>query len=535
MISDVDEFCIHLYSYFIMCGWKGIVCREFRIHVRLLSMVILMITIVQLTNWSDVISCVAKDCADVVFSGQRTFWLTPSLIIVFCMITVWQIRTTLDLVYRMRRIKDVYEQMDIEDIELRILPWKTISDRFLHLNAKRRFLIRNPTAEHLTQIIMRRQNYMIALLGAELIPQWMISQLGRYVLECIIVNKIKPTERLVINAAKLAKQSQLVGLIMLLLSPLTFAVLFTYSIVVHATEIKTKTFWTLFERDFTPGAKIKYQQFNELNHDRDLRLEVARAHANLYLQTFPTPIFDAIKDSVNFVANAFMVFVICIVTVNEEMIVHGRVLGVPMFLWVAVTTLLSGATRPKQHVSVSSEELRNALSKLSQQIRYAPISWSVIGTDAMYDIRKIYRMTILIVAQDLAACILVPYFLLVYMPSRSFSICCFLRHHTIFDVNLGNVCSYASTPHETPEELPLTQQNSVTEDSLVNAYLSQNGTVSSSDEDSPPNSPVVASGIHDAKAICEAPESVGGHHASSSTTNGDLLRQPLVSPVDKWS
>lgn len=82
-----------------------------------------------------------------------------------------------------------------------------------------------------------------------------------------------------------------------------------------------------------------------------------------------------------------MLYSVTLVTVNEDMLVSGRIVGVSIVWLLAVTTLLSGTTRLRRKPTASRDELRRALTMLSHKIRYAPESWNAVTTDAMYDIR----------------------------------------------------------------------------------------------------------------------------------------------------
>lgn len=37
VVNDIDTFYAHMYSYFWLCGWRAIVCREVSMYVRIVT------------------------------------------------------------------------------------------------------------------------------------------------------------------------------------------------------------------------------------------------------------------------------------------------------------------------------------------------------------------------------------------------------------------------------------------------------------------------------------------------------------------
>lgn len=453
-IEDMDAFCQDLYFYFAMCGWHTIVCREVSMCIRLITSTTLLVTLIQFTDWSGVLECSASMCRVNVLTQKTTVILTPLFIAMILVITVVRICHTYRFIHRMNLTRRVYARMDIQDVELRITSWNSVVHRVVALAEWRQNAFACPAPEQITRIVMRRQNHLIALLGAELIPQWAISHLGRFVIDRLLLDRIKTTDRRVsFNATLLAKSSRRCGIALALLSPLILCLVITYTLVLHASEIRTRNFPSLVERSFTPGAKIKYQLLNELNHVRDARFEAAKPHANLYLDNFPTPLAQTLLSAINFVSSAFMLYLICIITANEEMLVSGHLFGLNFVWLLALATLLSGATRSTHPSPTSRTELRRALTLLSQQIRHAPASWSAVSTDAMYDIRRIYRPTISIVASEIMACITIPYFLMFQLCKEADKIARFLDANACYDPIWGSMCEFAVSTRETESSL----------------------------------------------------------------------------------
>ena len=298
-VASVDDFLISLYAYYYECGWNCIICNELATLMKMFCTFLLIFCILHYSNWNDIANCKNIDCNAIhifgshAFNSFTVFYLLISASFVACM-TCRSARK----IAKVYAVKELYALMGIADCELKIIAWDKIVASFVALNATNRYIIRPIDAARITSIIMRGTNLEIALIGADIVPKWCMSHVAECMLNMLLDNFIFDARKqfnrsLMHRTRRICVVGRFIGVLMLLLSPFTMLFFVTYMLVHHVSEIRTKSFPSLLEQDFTILAKKKYRCFNELQHEFDTRLSYARPLASQYLNNFPTPIWNA--------------------------------------------------------------------------------------------------------------------------------------------------------------------------------------------------------------------------------------------------
>ena len=158
---------------------------------------------------------------------------------------------------------------------------------------------------------------------------------------------------------------------------------------------------------------------------------------------------------------------------------YGRVSGISLLWMIGLTSILMNATRREKHTYVSRDRLRHILCELAQHMRYAPTSWSVVCADTFYDIRKVYKSTVLCVSNEILSCVVIPYFLIFKLPHVLLKSLHFLQDNLQEDRNWGHFCTLSEhnnieltqTTNSDDAVSPIELNNSAIDDALITAYI----------------------------------------------------------------
>jgi autophagy-related protein 9 len=143
--------------------------------------------------------------------------------------------------------------------------------------------------------------------------------------------------------SRLQRRFVLMGLISLFLSPFIFVYLLVYiffkygevSIRVYVTfatnllslpkEVRRTPGSILGFREWTPLARWKFREFNELPHYFQNRLNACYLTANHYIANFPAPLLTIPASFIGFMAGSVVAVMVVLGLVDDDILVYAEV------------------------------------------------------------------------------------------------------------------------------------------------------------------------------------------------------------------
>lgn len=466
LVSNLDLFLENLYFYYVGRGFMMILMRHCLTVAQCVMTGITAYVFIFGVNWSVVHDCTVLTCSDVsVFETRRLNAASSLFIAVFCVILLVVLFSALKNCSDMHRMRDIYRKIQVSDIEIRVTDWNTIVTRVVNLNRQERLFISDFSADDLNRIIMRKENMMIALVGAELIPHWLVTPLSHHIFLRIfldvIIDPVTAAIRDRNTVSSLMRRIRVTAIAIVMFWPFLVPAITLHTFLMHAAELKNRHMVGMMDRNFTYGTAFKFRKINELPHEAKTRLNSACCHAKLYLEGFPTPVTTGLVQIVHIVFNSCILILLTLSLLNEDILIVAKWNGLSLFACLAIATVIATTTALPSKIPPTTDEMKHALTQLCIHLHNAPMSWTIVGNNASYDIRRIFVTNFEAIVRNTAAVIVLP-ILFVCLSRRALDrIFNFLKSNTaLIEPQVGVTCSF---PMDTPLSCVNVEQSDVRE------------------------------------------------------------------------
>ncbi|RCK57809.1 Autophagy-related protein 9 [Candida viswanathii] len=409
-----------------------------------------------------------------------------------------------DYNYKLKEVKNFYHYLlNVSDDELMTISWKTIVERLMLLkdynsltstsNAKSGPHAENHyindlsskvrlNAHDIANRIMRRENYMIALINKDVLDLSVLFMNEKSVLTktlewnlklCIdnfIYNQQGQINGKILKeynrnhlARDLTSRFKLAALINLILSPfivIYFVLLYFFR---YFNEYKSNPASIVGLRQYTPYAEWKLREFNELPHFFTKRLVMSMGPANTYIDQFPKGflVINTMKLA-NFVSGSILaVLVIMGILLEDEShsfwsfeITEGRSALFYILIFGTIWAITSSSVSESPHdfsnqPSATSPTFvydpETSLRYVAQYTHYLPASWNkkLHTIQVKNEFCELYSLKIIIILHEILSLVLTPYILWAKVSQNSGAIIDFFREYSIHVDGLGYVCYFA--------------------------------------------------------------------------------------------
>ncbi|KAJ9122760.1 hypothetical protein QFC24_004190 [Naganishia onofrii] len=198
-------------------------------------------------------------------------------------------------------------------------------------------------------------------------------------------------------------------------------------------------------RGYTPFARWKFREFNELPHVFERRLDESYPAAKQYVDQFPKEITAISMRFVAFISGAFAA-VLLLLSVVDPVFLHFEITPdrtVLFYLGVFTSILAVSRGMIPANNQVFDPEL--LLTEVVGYVHYMPESWEgkLHSQQVHAEFSKMFQMKLAIFAQEIASVILTPLVLLFSLPSCAGKVIDFCREFTVHVNGIGYVCSFA--------------------------------------------------------------------------------------------
>ena len=484
---STDRFWGLMYEFHLRRGWRNILIEEIAAIVRFACNVAFLVLLVGWTDWTAVErrDLNATAVVDVLTDHTHTAWLCLAL---GGAVVAARVLHSLRVVWDHMQVREVYRNMGLLDIELRLKQW---SEVVATLRRSPPGGLTVPSDADIAQQIMRRENVWIALLGADILPNWVTDVswthgMANAWIERYVVDQNGERRRR-LTSERLVAHARAFGAFLLLVSPITLLFCACAFLVSHANDIRRRTTPSIIERDFTSRARTRYRAYNELAHEAEARFARARPLMAQCTAHFPMPCLEVAVHVTHACTATLMLYLFLITVLNEQLVIAGQI-GGHSILWVMGTCSLgvaataSARVPPPSNIGELQVVLRRVERELHTKLLTKPPPYRDISINSLHDMRRLYSPVIVLKLRDIFGCVAVPYFLLTMSPSRARALTNFVDAHIVASPrHRGVVCDFALQAQldaESTDERPAPPtgdeptEDERAEDAMITRYLS---------------------------------------------------------------
>ncbi|BGP03722.1 autophagy protein atg9 [Rhodotorula toruloides] len=391
-----------------------------------------------------------------------------------------------------RRLWDMHEfyteLLEVPESDIQTIPWHAIVARLSALRASHPSALSSRAhssdparqaerldAHDVANRIMREENYLIALFNKSLLdislplPQPVARLVGKkrfgksmltQTLEwnlsfCLLgflfgrdgqVRRAFLSER---NKKELVEALRrrfiLMGLINAVFAPFIVLYLLMYSFFRYFEEYH-KNPSSIGSRQFTPLARWKFREFNELPHHFQQRLALAHPLADQYINHYPKAKTVLLSRFVAFLAGSFAAVLILFSLIDPDAFLHFEITpGRTVLFYIGVFGTILAVARgmsPDDNRVVDPEEL---MRNIVEHTHYLPNEWKdkLHSAEVHVAFGKLFQMKVSLFLQELFSVLITPVVLWYSLPKCAGPVVDFFREFTVHVDGLGYVCSFA--------------------------------------------------------------------------------------------
>ncbi|KAI8823449.1 APG9-domain-containing protein [Fimicolochytrium jonesii] len=314
--------------------------------------------------------------------------------------------------------------------------------------------------------IMRRDNYMIALFNKDLlnftlpVPYFRGHQFLTRITEFILLwclwgivfdrnwrikKKVLEGNRREALVTELNTRFAQVALVALLCSPFLLVWLLMFFFFRYTEEFH-KNPSSLGTRQYSPLAKWKFREFNELPHLFQKRLNRSYRLANKYMNQFPNSKVTSVANFVSFVTGSFLSVLIIATLLSEDLqhrfeITPARSVFFYIGIFATITAVARGMVPDENEVFEPALLLRNVI----EEVRYIPDTWrdKLHTNEVRGEFGALLPFKLLLFLEEVASVAFAPIIFFYSLPTCAGEIIDFFREFTVHVDGIGYVCSFA--------------------------------------------------------------------------------------------
>ncbi|KAI1181019.1 autophagy protein Apg9 [Nemania sp. FL0916] len=490
-VSNLDGFIRDVYDYYLGAGLWCIVLDRILHLLKIAFVAILLTLLTQCIDYSKIRQ--SKSLSQILIPKcTKNMWGVWNLSLWLCSFYfVWKsIQWVLDMP-RLMHIRDFYLYLlEIPEEDMQTVSWQDVVSKITSLRdqnvktatnitpSQRRFLSKQLGAHVASQSkerldahdianrLMRRENYIIALFNKDVlnltlpIPFLNKRQLFSKSLEWtvqfgvldLIFNEGGQVHQRVLKSdhrGQLSREMQtrfsFAAVMNLILAPFVACGLLVDFIFTYYNEFKTNTS-SIGARQYTPLARWKFREFNELPHLFEERLNMSYPFAKHYIDQFPKKKTESAARTVQFFVGALIAVIAIVGFSDPEMFVDFEIFpGMNAFAFVAILTTIWAVARGMISEENDVFDPEFAMKNVIGYTHYQPDQWKgrLHSFDVKTEFADLYKPRIVIFLEEILGVLVTPLILYFVLPRCSDQIVDFFREFTVHVDGLGYVCSFA--------------------------------------------------------------------------------------------
>lgn len=499
--KDLDAFFARVYSYYKQRGFGSIVAQRVVDLMSSLFTIVVTTVLMACFDWREL-----QKCSDVKESchGFGNYTISPWEHVSFfkaCVLLgagvsfVYWIAlavTTIPVISQAYKTRAFYRnRLKMTTRDIQTAEWSEIVEKLKHLqDSGYRLQINNAELNALTisQRIMRKDNYMIALMCMEVLPvgspswraslglveaydarrptplgpsptrrkfkdsnlYWLGQSLEFNLFQAIgnhVVDDKFQLNKKAMNARAVRTRMYILALINLILTPLILVFSVIHFFLRYAEEFHSKKNY-LGPRFWSPHALWILREFNEMPHNFDRRIYSAVRPAERFLRLFPSPVPLVLARGAAFILGGLVAVLLVFGLVDDSVLLHVRVWDRNLLWYFAVLSAGLAASRalippPEEEFVFTSPNAH--MRRTAALTHFLPEEWR--RNSSSYDVRDKFSAMIpfrlALLLRELVSVICVPYVLAVVLPRYADDVAKFFYDNTVTREGLGDVCTFS--------------------------------------------------------------------------------------------
>ncbi|ORX53145.1 APG9-domain-containing protein [Hesseltinella vesiculosa] len=470
-VENLDDFFQRVYMYYQGKGLYAILLGRF-LNLVILGFVILFSTFL--------IGCVDYAAipdhhalADVVVP-QCYARLSPSTVLFLIMFVVWWAWQLLRFIRDIPALKEMHNfynyLLKIPDSDIQTVSWQQVITQIMAIRETNPNTSRSSPihldAHAIASRIMRKENYLIALFNKDTLDitiplpylrhKYMFTRdlewnLSFCVLSYVFDHHGQLRKRFLhaknrpLLVAGLRRRFIFMALLNLTFAPFILVYLLVYFFFGYF-EAFRKNPSEIGSRNYSPFAKWKFREFNELPHEFRARVSTSVPIANQYLDQFPKEKTALLARFVAFISGSFAAVLLLLTLYDAEAFVNFEITpSRTVFFYTGIFGAIFGVARgmiPDEHLVFEPESL---LRQVMEHTHYFPNEWrGQLHTDSVRaQFCQLFDYKVSLFVQELASVFLTPIVLGFSLPQCADQVVDFFREFSIHVDGVGTVCSFA--------------------------------------------------------------------------------------------
>ncbi|KAJ3056688.1 autophagy protein atg9 [Rhizophlyctis rosea] len=468
-VDNLDEFLVRVFAFF---EGKGFYC----ILLARLTNLLILAFIVGFSTF--LFACIdysiihkSKMLEDVLRPQclRKIHGLPSAFLITFSIWWTWQfLRLLMDIPQLLQMYRFYFHVLEVPDAKMQTLDWRDVVSGLVRAkdlpDLRSRPGFETLDAHNIANRIMRKENYMIAIFNKDVldltvpwvVKRQMLTQIMEWNLSFCILSYVfnerghvrkrflKEVNRTrLINGLK--QRFILMGILNLICAPFLFILLIMYFFFRYAEEFH-KNPSSLGSRQYTPFARRKFREFNELPHLFNHRLNRSYEKALEYMAQFPAEKLIIVARFVAFISGSFAAVLLILTLVNDELL-HGFEItpGRSAFFYIGIFGTVMAVARGMVPGENDVFEPERCMREVVEDTHYLPEEWKgKLHTDEVRaDFNALFDYKVLLFLYEVLSLVLAPMILMKSLPARAETIVDFFREFTVHVDSLGYVCSFA--------------------------------------------------------------------------------------------
>ena len=368
----LDEFFYDVYYYYYKKGVIPIITSNITDIISLIYGLWFTIFIFIILDWDTLLKCgndiTNKDCGNIssYFKKEYPNFFVICLIIMASLIIVYKIMNFLFQIHKIIDIHNFYKkELKISQNELQTMQWK---DVIAKISEKKSL-----TIEEITNIILKKENYFIALFDKNIIN--IDNRLYTKQLDMNLQYILFSPHLNVIDVQNIKRKFVILGILNIICSPIIFIYQIMYFFVKNVDEFYLNKDM-LGPRRYTLYAKLKFRNYNELDHFFEERINKSMKYALEYTKQFPYPTTEVIAKFVVLISGGFVGFFIILSILDESILLYVKCFDRTLLFYTAIVSAISSVSRG--FVKSPEETVYNPsiiMEKVCKYTGYSPKNW----------------------------------------------------------------------------------------------------------------------------------------------------------------
>ncbi|PRP86837.1 autophagy protein 9 [Planoprotostelium fungivorum] len=476
--NNLDRFLCSVYNYYQGKGFTCIVVARFLNLITLFWVIFLTTFLITFIDYEELVKTLylpsavrytgySSQSSSILINDVRVHPFLAACLFIFCIFWFYQLRNFLMDVKTYWGMKQFYnKELRISEDDIHTAEWNEVVQKLIRVprlsNTKERM-----THLDIANCIMRKENYLITMINKDILnleipfipgaSTSVVTKTLEWALSLTIFNYIFNSHGLqqsIISSSTYAgadglrRRFRLMGLIGLIISPFLFVFLIVYLIFKYGEEMHSKP-GTFALRQWSPLARWKFRELNELPHIFHRRLSASKPLAERYVTSFNVDILTILARFVSFMVGSIVVVLLLFGLYNEDMILKLELArNVSVFWLIGIATPLLAICRSLIPDPTQGAEPMKVMEDLVQHTHYMPKGWrgKTHTKKVLGEFTELFQYRFVVLATELLSVLITPLVLLFSLPKSSEDIILFFKEYTFNWPGVGDVCKFAVFP-----------------------------------------------------------------------------------------